>query len=112
MGNYSGSSNRICNERWIRCFADFLDNGGRVLIDVISLTKDEYEQSHFVNLQSSNGSLVNVSSLSEFKSMAINIVENAGLLLEILITETNNNGAKVCTWRSIIKIVLETMCYP
>lgn len=78
----------------------YLDNGGTVIVDAVSLKKDEYGRP-LPALTQSNGTLINLSSLSDIKSKALDIVNSKGDMPGITIEETNGVGKKTCMWKCI-----------
>ncbi len=80
----------------------YLDNGGTIIKDEISLTKNEYGEPLVIPLNTNNGGrLLNSSSLDNYKLKSLNIVDTKGLLPEVNLLETNENGAKTCVWKIV-----------
>ncbi len=80
----------------------YLDNGGTIIKDVISLTKNEYGESVITPLNTNNGgTILSASSLDNYKSQSLNIVDTKGLLPEVNFLETNGNGVNTCVWKTV-----------
>lgn len=84
----------------LNALQNYLNNGGTVITDSVSLKKNEYGQT-LPKLSEGNGKLITVSSLAEMHKQALSIVEKQGLLPEININEKNASGVKNCVWRSV-----------
>ncbi|RMG82418.1 MAG: T9SS C-terminal target domain-containing protein [Bacteroidetes bacterium] len=80
----------------------YLDHGGTVIMDNVSLAMNEYGQAHTSVLTQSNGTLIVANTPAEIKEEAFNIVESKGLLPEFIIEETNGHGTKACQWKSVL----------
>lgn len=79
----------------------YLNDGGTIIKDNISLTKNEYGQA-IGGLTQGNGTLKVVSSLVEIKNEAMSIITTKDLLPNFTITETNgNNNKKGCYWKAV-----------
>ncbi len=78
----------------------YLDRGGKVVIDNISLKFDEYKRPRTKSLQQSNGKLVMVKTPQGYFDNAFGRVKTTSLP-EITIDETNSVGKDGCLWRSI-----------
>lgn len=78
----------------------YLDNGGTIIKDPISLTKNEYGVS-LPALNQSNGTIIIKNNILEIKAEALSILNNQNLLPEVSITETNSTNTKGCTWKCI-----------
>lgn len=76
----------------------YLDQGGTVFLDSVSLKKDEYGRP-LDALTASKGTLVNVESYGEMKAKAMALLERQGLLPNIRVSETNGIGEKGCIWK-------------
>ncbi|WP_244651433.1 MULTISPECIES: glycoside hydrolase family 42 [unclassified Lentimonas] len=80
----------------------YLDNGGTVLLDSQSLTKNEYGQSRSKQLKASKGKLVALGAdrlLGSIKDLALEQLPDD--LLPILVHEDNGTTHKGCTWRVV-----------
>lgn len=87
-------------ESELAALQNYLDNGGTVIIDGVSLTKNEYGLP-MAELKSGGGSLIQVNSLAEMKEEAMKIVATRGHLPEVSLTETNAKNINGCTWKCI-----------
>ena len=84
----------------LKAIQNYLNNGGIVLVDEISLKKNEYGKP-LTELRESKGQLIKLNSVSQIKSNALSILKDKNLLPEITISETNELGVKVCTWKVV-----------
>ncbi|MCG9793733.1 beta-galactosidase [Flavobacterium algicola] len=78
----------------------YLDKGGVVLVDDVSLKSNEYGVS-LPALKESKGKLIVVNAIAEMKSKALSIVEQKKHLPEVLIVEENGTSLKGCTWKCV-----------
>ena len=78
----------------------YLNKGGTVIVDAVSLKKDEYGQP-LESLKAGKGTLINAETLADMKQKALDIVSKKALLPLIDIKETNALGAKGCAWKSV-----------
>ncbi len=78
----------------------YLDNGGKVVIDDVSLKYDEYKRPRTEMLQSSNGKLIKVKTMQGYFDNAFGRLK-ASSLPEITIDEANSVGKDGCLWRTI-----------
>jgi hypothetical protein len=78
----------------------YLDKGGIVIIDEVSLQKNEYGQP-LPKLKESNGKLIPLSTWNQMKESTLSILADKNQLPEINVTELNNEGGKNCTWKFI-----------
>ena len=83
-----------------KALQNYLDNGGTIFTDAVSLKKDEYGNA-LPKLTQSNGTLVVCNSLKELNSKAMTLLEVKNKLPEVTVTETNNLGVKTCAWKVI-----------
>ena len=79
----------------------YLDNGGTIIIDTISLQQNEYGQNHSLNLSASNGTIIQASSIDNIKTQAFNLLSNNSELPNVILDETNILNEKGCFWRTI-----------
>lgn len=79
---------------------NYLNNGGTVIVDAVSLKKNEYGQAT-AGLTQVDGRLITATSLANFKTKTLGILNTKNSMPEIEITETNNSGAKTCSWKCI-----------
>ncbi|MEN6361121.1 MAG: T9SS type A sorting domain-containing protein [Bacteroidales bacterium] len=78
----------------------YLNAGGTVVIDAVSLKMDEYGRP-LTTLTPGNGTLISATTLDFMRSNALNIVGSKGHMPDITITETNTGGSKGCTWKCL-----------
>lgn len=78
----------------------YLDRGGTVIIDQVSLKMDEYGR-QLGGVDQGNGSLIVTGSLSEMKDKALEIIEERELSPMVSVSEWNSGGSKGCHWRCI-----------
>jgi len=78
----------------------YLNGGGTVLIDGVSLKKDEYKRA-LPALTQGNGQLIVFSDLAAMKAKALQLAEAKGNMPPVAITETNTIGAKTCVWKCV-----------
>ena len=78
----------------------YLDNGGTIIMDEVSLQMDEYGNA-MTALNPSNGTLTIVNSMAEIKSTGLTLLANENLLSEVTVTETNAQNTKGVNWRYI-----------
>jgi len=111
----SNSIKRIDNKDWdviaiyktekvtqqeLESVQNYLDKGGKVIIDDVSFKMNEYGQP-LKPLMQSQGTLVQLSSIESIKSKALLIVKNSGHVPEVSIEEVIKGTKKKCTWRSV-----------
>jgi beta-galactosidase len=70
----------------------YVDAGGTVIADGVSLKKDEYGRP----LPGLFGSIVRTDSLEEMTSTALRMID-----VPVVVTETNSGGTKGCTWKYV-----------
>lgn len=81
----------------------YLDNGGAVIIDAISLKKDEYGRNLTKSLNTNNGGvLLSASSVDDFTSKALGFINDKGHSAILTLAETNGIGKKGCVWRNYV----------
>ncbi|MBJ7881546.1 beta-galactosidase [Gelidibacter salicanalis] len=78
----------------------YLDNGGTIITDEISLKTDAYGAS-LPALDQSKGKLLVVSTLQEMKGRTLSLLQEKELLPAIEIIENDGESAKKCIWRVI-----------
>ncbi len=88
-------------ESEIDALQGYLDRGGKVIIDNISLKLNEYGEAHTKSLKPSNGELIYRSSTDTFIAEATQIAEDAGSLPAVCIEERNDCPSEGCLWRAI-----------
>lgn len=85
----------------VKALQKYIDEGGTIIVDANSLTQDEYGNQLHLKLNESKGKIINVDSSASMKSETMKILEINDHVSPIIVNETNNIGAKVCTWRVI-----------
>lgn len=84
----------------LNALQSYLDNGGTVILDDVSLKKDEYGKNHSTVLNvGSAGKIIRTSSVSDMVTNALKIVDAKGRLPKVVLNETNKLGLKGCVWR-------------
>lgn len=78
----------------------YLDNGGTIIKDHVSLAKDEYGAS-LPALIASNGTLTLKNAVPQLKAEALAILSTKGLLPEVTLSETNRATTPGCHWKCI-----------
>lgn len=78
----------------------YLDNGGTIIKDNISLTKNEYGVAHSA-LNQSNGTIIIKNNVLQIKTEALSILSNKNLLPQVTISETNGVNTKGCHWKCV-----------
>ncbi|MCW2119031.1 T9SS type A sorting domain-containing protein [Flavobacterium sp. 7A] len=79
----------------------YLNNGGTVIIDNLSLQQNEYSQSLENSLSAGSGSLILASSLADITNKGLNILSVKNKLCPVTVSEVNGLGAdkKGVAWR-------------
>lgn len=78
----------------------YLDKGGTVILDAVSLKKDEYGNAHSISLSSGSGQIISASGIENIKTQALSVISSKGKLPFVTLTETNNLNLKGCLWKS------------
>ena len=81
----------------------YLDNGGTVILDAVSLKNNEYGTNHSVSLNASNGTIISASSIVNFKNKAFSLLSDNNVLPNLKLEETNPLNVKGCFSRTITK---------
>lgn len=81
----------------IQALQSYIDNGGYVLIDTKSLTKDEYGRFHTIKLVNKEQRLVSYSSEQDMLSKMLSLAEQVDILSPLTLIE--NNKGKNIAWR-------------
>ncbi|WP_193315990.1 T9SS type A sorting domain-containing protein [Flavicella marina] len=81
---------------------NYLNQGGHIIVDAISLKKNEYGKLHTKNLEQGSGMLETASSIEEMKNRALEVINTKKMLPVLTVEETNSLGLKGCHWRSIV----------
>ncbi|WP_281990608.1 alpha-amylase family protein [Aquimarina aggregata] len=84
----------------IGALQDYIDGGGRIIIDNESLQVDEYGK-ELPKLKISKGYIIKLQTISEIKEKALSIIKDKNLIPEIKIQEENTIGTKGCIWRVV-----------
>ncbi|WP_303319067.1 beta-galactosidase [Flavivirga abyssicola] len=80
---------------------EYLDGGGTVIIDAVSLKKDEYGRTRSTTLNTnSGGMIISASDVSDFANKAKNVADTKQRFPNITLSETNDLGLKGCMWRA------------
>ncbi len=87
-------------EAELNALQDYLNSGGKVIIDDVSLTFNEYGNS-LSDLNQGTGTLIKVNSIDEKREEALKIIDQKGQLPDVIITETNTGGHKGCAWKVV-----------
>lgn len=80
---------------------EYVDRGGKVIVDGVSLAKDEYGRP----IRGLKGPVRRTDSLEKMKSAALRMVASKGDLPPVKITEKNSTDNKGCTWKCITNSV-------
>jgi beta-galactosidase len=78
----------------------YLNNGGTVIVDAVSLKKNEYGQNHTISLSAGSGILQTATSLNDMKTKALSVIATRNKMPLIVLSEINALNKKGCTWRS------------
>ncbi|MGY6650267.1 T9SS type A sorting domain-containing protein [Wenyingzhuangia sp. IMCC45574] len=79
----------------------YLDQGGTVITDAISLKKDQYGRNHTTVLNSGTGSLFQLSTQEAITNKALEVAAFQNRFPNVSVTESNGIGVKGCHWRAI-----------
>ena len=79
----------------------YLDNGGTVIIDSVSLKKNEYGQPRNISLNASKGKLIPMDGIGKITNEAFRILEQKKLTPDVFIVEKNGINTKGCMWRVV-----------
>jgi len=108
QNNFSMKAIVVFNTKYVtkgelRALQKFLDNGGTIIKDNISLTHTEYNKRHTTLLRGSNGVIINAQGKAAMKREAFRVLANKNSLPAIVINETKNSGPKTCAAKSYSK---------
>ncbi|MFR9504023.1 MAG: beta-galactosidase [Rikenellaceae bacterium] len=92
-------NSNFAKEQEISALQSYLDNGGTIIIDNVSLKMNEYGEPHTLKLRESKGKIIRLSSIKQFINRSIEIVKECGSMPNIVVKETNNCAMKGCLWR-------------
>lgn len=79
----------------------YLNRGGTVILDSVSLKKNEYGQLRNKSLKASKGNLVLLSGIGKITNEAFKMLGQKNLLPDISLSEKNNTSTKGCMWRVV-----------
>lgn len=79
----------------------YLNSGGTVIVDAVSLKKNEYGQAFTTSLTAGTGTLITATTPDLIRTKALEILQTKGSMPEVSITETNTGGAKGCAWKCV-----------
>ena len=79
----------------------YLDNGGTVIIDSVSLKKNEYGQPRNISLNASKGKLIPMDGIGKITNESFRILEQKKLMPDVFIVEKNGINTKGCMWRVV-----------
>ena len=79
----------------------YLDNGGTVIIDSVSLKKNEYGQPRNISLNASKGKLIPMDGIGKITNESFRILEQKKLTPDVFIVEKNGINTKGCMWRVV-----------
>jgi len=91
---------RVTDEEYM-AVQKYLQKGGTVIIDDISLTKNEYNETRKKSLKKSKGKLIKVNNnkIPNMSSKAFEIIKNK--MPVVTVTEDNGTDKKGCIWRVV-----------
>ncbi len=87
----------------IEALQSYLDRGGVVIIDNISLKMNEYGEPQSKSLRASKGQLIRCATDEQFVARGLSIAEESGSMPSLVVTERNNCPSKGCVWRVVSK---------
>ncbi|MGY5352929.1 beta-galactosidase [Wenyingzhuangia sp. IMCC45533] len=79
----------------------YLNNGGTVVLDDVSLKFNEYGKANELTLTAGSGRIVKADTLETFETKAFAVLDLKDELPAISINETNVIGTKGCIWRVV-----------
>lgn len=80
----------------------YVDNGGTVIIDRNSLTKNEYGSPRKATLGSSKkGRVINLDNMTAISSKSLELASKLNILPKLKVKEANSSTKKGCLWRVI-----------
>ncbi|GAA4237804.1 hypothetical protein GCM10022291_25810 [Postechiella marina] len=83
-----------------KALQNYLDNGGTVIMDNLSLLKNEYGRPN-LSLKASKGTIIKLNSIAQIKDKALSVLKERKLLSEVSILEENSVGTKGCIWKVV-----------
>ncbi|MDO6802410.1 beta-galactosidase [Wenyingzhuangia sp. 1_MG-2023] len=84
----------------LKTLQNYIDNGGTVISDAISLKKNEYGLP-LTGLKQTKGRLILANTVEHAKMEALQILASKNNLPNVTVVETNANGYKGCAWRCV-----------
>jgi len=96
---------KFVTESELNALQAYLDNGGTIIKDNISLTRTEYDKPHSLSLRAGSGRIINASSKGAIKREAFKVLDDRGISSAIVVSETklNNSDPKTCVSKSYSK---------
>lgn len=80
----------------------YIDNGGVVIIDDVSLKNNEYGEPRKIELKERRGGrLLELDSMGAVSARALEVASREGLLPDVTISESSDRTQKGCLWRVI-----------
>lgn len=86
----------------LEALQSYLDQGGTILVDAVSIKKNEYGIP-LNTLEASSGTIINATSLSDMKQQAFNHLAANDLLPNIELSEMHSGTRNGCMWNVIEK---------
>ncbi len=84
----------------VAALQDYLDEGGVVLVDELSLLRDQYGEERDFPLEGKGLKMIkSADDLAQIRAMAMSYMSTETLPVEII--ESNEQNAKTCTWRIV-----------
>lgn len=79
---------------------NFLDNGGTIIMDDVSLTMNQYKEERAERLEASNGTLVVMQNgtVEDMSAKAFEMLDKEKKS-DVVLSESNDAGTKTCIWR-------------
>ncbi|MDN3619988.1 beta-galactosidase [Polaribacter undariae] len=78
----------------------YLNNGGTIILDDISLVKNEYGN-ELIALTKGKGTIIRLNSVAKIRNEVLSLLKGKNLLSDISIEETNTADRKGCIWRVV-----------
>ncbi|MFI3254108.1 MAG: hypothetical protein R3Y63_07185 [Eubacteriales bacterium] len=79
----------------VQALQSYLDAGGTIVIDDVSLKYNEYQVPRTTSLSVSNGNIITANTSAEVREEALKQVTQP----ELILSETNGNDLDACLWR-------------
>ncbi len=84
----------------LNALQSYLNNGGTIIIDDISLVKNEYGN-ELIALTKGKGTIIRLNSVAKIRNEVLSLLKEKNLLSDISIEETNTADRKGCIWRVV-----------